>query len=143
MEDELIYDGFRKSYSRTYYYANSIKLKPTRKAFANENTGRRQIWDHYRLSSQENPFTANENLIKLPNQFGFNEQVCTMMIMCVRNRSDSDRRTRKFFTDSVVLDTVRNHHRYVIRCVFVWNCSENYLAWILIVGWNSDAHKIN
>jgi len=40
MKDELIYDGFRKSYARTYY-ANSIKLKPTRKAFANENTGRR------------------------------------------------------------------------------------------------------
>lgn len=37
MKDELIYDGFRKSYPRTYYYANSIKLKPTRKYWLPSN----------------------------------------------------------------------------------------------------------
>lgn len=65
------------------YYANSIKLKPTTESIRHdENTGRRQNIHERSLSiiasAQEPVYTANENLIKLPNQFDFNERVCAV-----------------------------------------------------------------
>lgn len=115
MKDELIYDGFRKSYPQTHY-ANSTKLKPY--AYGKHLPSKILVAVKYEIIidyRRRNPFTANQNLIKLPNQFDFNEQVC---IKCVWNCPDSDHKTRKLFTCCMILDSMRNAIRGLIIMSF-------------------------